>query len=86
MEKVSTGNCQERVVLLALLLLRTSSPLMCMCSLQSFNQSVEERGFSLKQRVWIGGKPVEGNVETELESSAMERRVRYLATKGSERI
>ncbi|KAG2311529.1 hypothetical protein Bca52824_023086 [Brassica carinata] len=41
---------------------------------------------SLKLRVWIGRKPVEGNVETELESSAMEGRVRYLATNGGERM
>ncbi|CAN7030853.1 unnamed protein product [Brassica rapa subsp. trilocularis] len=57
-----------------------------MCSLQSCDQSVGERGLIMKQRVCIGGKPVEGSVETELESSAMERRVCYLATKGSERM
>ncbi|KAG5388975.1 hypothetical protein IGI04_030516, partial [Brassica rapa subsp. trilocularis] len=64
----------------------TPSPLTCMCSLQSCDQSVGERGLIMKQRVCIGGKPVEGSVETELESSAMERRVCYLATKGSERM
>ncbi|CAH8297454.1 unnamed protein product [Eruca vesicaria subsp. sativa] len=53
---------------------------------QSCEQSVGQRGLSLKLRVWIGGKHVEGNVETELESSEMERRVRCLATKGSERM
>ncbi|KAG2333911.1 hypothetical protein Bca52824_005091 [Brassica carinata] len=79
-------NRQERLVLLALLLLRTPSPLMRLCSLQSCDQSIGDRVLSLKLRVWIGRKPVEGNFETELESSAMERRVRYLATKGGERM
>jgi len=86
LEKVSTGSRQERLVLLALLLLRTPSPLMRMCSPQSCDQSVGERGLSLKLTVWIGGNPVEGNVETELESLKIERRVCYLATKGSERM
>ncbi|KAH0874353.1 LOW QUALITY PROTEIN: hypothetical protein HID58_071715 [Brassica napus] len=85
-EKVSTGSRQERLVLLALLLLRTPSPLMRMCSPQSCDQSVGERGLSLKLAVWIGGNPVERNVETELESLEIERRVCYLATKGSERM
>ncbi|KAH0883419.1 LOW QUALITY PROTEIN: hypothetical protein HID58_059515 [Brassica napus] len=86
LEKVSTGSRQERLVLLALLLLCTPSPLMRMCSPQSCDQSVGERGLSLKLTVWIGGNPVEGNVETELESLEIERRVCYLATKGSERM
>lgn len=86
LEKVSTGSRQERLVLLALLLLCTPSPLMRMCSPQSCDQSVGERGLSLKLTVWIGGNPVEGNVETELESLKIERRVCYLATKGSERM
>ena len=55
LEKVSTGSRQERLVLLALLLLRIPSPLMRMCSPQSCDQSVGERGLSLKLRVWIGG-------------------------------
>ncbi|WZY90894.1 hypothetical protein YC2023_047629 [Brassica napus] len=55
-----------RLVLLALLLLHAPSPLMRLCSLQSRGQSVGERRLGLKQRVWIRGKPVESNVETEL--------------------
>ncbi|KAL0717117.1 hypothetical protein Bca4012_066439 [Brassica carinata] len=53
---------------------------------QSCDQSIGDRVLSLKLRVWIGRKPVEGNFETELESSTMERRVRFLATKGGERM
>ena len=75
-----------RLVLLALLLLHAPSPLMRLSSLQSRDQSVGERRLGLKQRVWIRGKPVESNVETELESSAMERRVSHLSTEGCERM
>ncbi|KAJ0267282.1 hypothetical protein HA466_0011340 [Hirschfeldia incana] len=81
MEKISTSNRQKRLVLLALLLRRAPSPLMGMCSLQSCDQNPGERGLSLKQRVWIGGKPIEGNVETKLERT-MRRRMRIFGDQG----